>query len=113
MVERNLVAVSIKHTEYKWKFGKPLCLWGYKRTKDDEERCFAGYTSYLNVAEIYSIEEWQEKYKVPWIKTDKPVEICIGFCKKYKEYDTVLVTLDQCIQYYKAACLPFDRPKGE
>ena len=52
MAERNLVAVSIKHTEYKWKFGDPLCLWGYKRTNDEEERCFAGYTLYPNVAEI-------------------------------------------------------------
>lgn len=35
MSERNLVAVSIKHTEYRWKFGKPCILWGH-RTKDDE-----------------------------------------------------------------------------
>ena len=36
-MERNLVAVSIKHTEYRWKFGKPCILWGH-RTKDDEKR---------------------------------------------------------------------------
>ena len=26
--ERNLLAVSIKHTEYRWKFGMPCVLWG-------------------------------------------------------------------------------------
>lgn len=34
--ERNLLAVSIKHTEYRWKFGMPCVLWG-QRTKDDEK----------------------------------------------------------------------------
>lgn len=42
MSERNYYAVSLKHL-YPWKFGDKLCLWGYKRTKDNEERCFAGY----------------------------------------------------------------------
>lgn len=37
MSERNLVAVSIKHTEFRWKFGMPCWLWGH-RTKDDEKR---------------------------------------------------------------------------
>ena len=35
--ERNLVAVSVKHTEYRWKFGMPCILWGH-RTKDEEKK---------------------------------------------------------------------------
>ena len=57
MSERNLVAVSIKHTEYRWKFGKPCILWGH-RTKDDEKRSFGGYTQFPNNAEVYSLEDW-------------------------------------------------------
>lgn len=59
MGERNLVAVSIKHTIYGWKFGMPCWLWG-SRTKDEEKRSFGGYTQYPNNAEVYSLEEWQE-----------------------------------------------------
>lgn len=32
--ERKYVAVSIKHAERGWKFGKPCVLWGYKHTSD-------------------------------------------------------------------------------
>ena len=32
---RKYVAVSIKHTEYRWKFGMPCCLWGFHQTADD------------------------------------------------------------------------------
>ncbi len=39
MNERKYLAISIKHTEHGWKFGKPCVLWGYKRTADDEKRC--------------------------------------------------------------------------
>ena len=57
MSERNLVAVSIKHTINGWKFGKPMVLWGH-RTKDDEKRSFGGYTQFPNNAEVYSLEDW-------------------------------------------------------
>lgn len=40
MKERKYIAVSIKHSEYT----EYPVLWGYNRTKDYEERCFAGYT---------------------------------------------------------------------
>ena len=58
MNERNLVAVSIKHTEWRWKFGMPCVLWGH-RTKDEEKRSFGGYTQYPNNAEVYSLEDWK------------------------------------------------------
>lgn len=59
MDERNLVAVSIRHTISGWKFGMPCWLWG-RRTENDEKRSFSGYTQYPNVAEVYSLKEWQE-----------------------------------------------------
>ena len=73
MSERNLVAVSIKHTEYRWKFGKPCILWGH-RTKDDEKRSFGGYTQFPNNAEVYSLEDWSNSsYKnCQYMKIDDP-----------------------------------------
>ena len=112
MAERNLVAVSIKHTEWKWKFGMPCVLWG-QRTKDEEKRSFGGYTQYPNRAEVYSIEEWQKSgYGHGDIcKVDEPVHMEIGFCKKWKKYDTVLVPFDEYINYCKCASLPLDMPE--
>ena len=114
MSERNLVAVSIKHTIRGWKFGMPMWLWGH-RTKDEEKRSFGGYTQYPNNAEVYSLEDWAKSgyNNCEWMKVDEPVQLCIGFCKKYKQYDTVLVPLDQYIGYCKCACLPLDRPKED
>ena len=110
--ERNLVAVSIKHTIHGWKYGMPCWLWGRKRTEDNEERCFSGYTQYPNCAEVYSLEDWANSgYWQPWMKIDEPVKMCIGFCKIYKEYDTVLVPLEQYLNYCKGACLALDAPK--
>lgn len=107
MAERKLLAVSIKHTEYRWKFGMPCVLWGH-RTKDDERRSFGGYTLYPANAELYSLEEWQESgYGSGDIcKVDEPVKMEIGLCKKWREYDTVLVQYDDYIAYCKAANLP-------
>ena len=113
MSERNLVAVSIKHTEYRWKFGMPMWLWGH-RTKDDGKRSFSGYTQYPNNAEVYSLEDWAKSgyNNCEWMKLDEPVHLSVDFCKKYKQYDTVLVPLDEYIGYCKCACLPLDRPEG-
>ena len=33
-IERKYVAVSIKHAERGWKFGKTCVLWGYKHPSD-------------------------------------------------------------------------------
>lgn len=112
MSERNLVAVSIKHTEYKWKFGMPCVLWGH-RTKDDEKRSFGGYTQFPNNAEVYSLEDWANSAYAhsDIMKIDEPVQMCIDFCKKYKKFDTVLVSLEQYIKYCESAGLLLDRPE--
>ena len=108
MTDRNLLAISIKHTEYKWAFGKPCVLWGH-RTKDEEKRSFGGYTNFPQKAELYSLEEWQSKYNsCEWMKTDEPVTMELKFCKKWKNYDTVLVRYEDCIRYCKAASLSLD-----
>lgn len=115
MTKRNLVAVSIKHTlgDYydgkRWKFGMPFVLWGSNRTKDDEERSFSGYTRYLNHAELYSLSDWEGKYQVPWMKTDEPVKLSMDICKKFKQFDTVLVLLSDLEKYYDVAGLYVDR----
>ena len=113
MSERNLVAISIKHTEYKWKFGKPCVLWGH-RTKDEEKRCFSGYTQFPNHAEVYSLEDWKNSGYANGdiMKIDEPVHMEIGFCKKWKKYDTVLVPLKEYIGYCMLANLPLDRPSN-
>lgn len=114
MKERKYLAISIKHTEYKWKFGMPCILWGH-RTKDDEKRSFGGYTQYPNNAELYSLQDWADSWysKAEWMKVDRPMHMEIGFCKKHKYYDTVLVPYDEYIEYCKCANLPLDRPKED
>ena len=106
MSERNLLAVSIDHTEYGWKFGMPCVLWGH-RTRDDEKRSFGGYTLYPNCAEMYSLEEWQKSgYGNGEVcKVDEPVKMEIGFCKKWRKYDTVLVRYEDYITYCRVAGL--------
>ena len=108
--KRHLIAISIKHTEYKWKFGMPCVLWGYKQTKDDEKRCFADYTQYPNKAEVYSLKDWHESGYGDIIKMDEPVHMEIGFCKKWKNYDTVLVDKEEYINYCNTCCLPLVHP---
>lgn len=112
MDERNLVAISIKHTNYKWKFGMPCVLWGERRTADDEKRSYSGYTIFANNAELYSLQDWANSgyQHWSWMKVDEPVKLCIDFCKKYKKYDTVLVTLDDYMKYCDFACIPVARP---
>lgn len=103
--ERKYVAISIKHTQYKWKFGMPCWLWGYHQTEDDEPRCFSGYTEYLDKAERYSVEDWEGHYS-PTIVRREPVSLSADFCKKWKEYDSVLVEAEQYEQYCKLAGIP-------
>jgi hypothetical protein len=111
--ERKYLAVSIKHTAWRWKFGKPCVLWGYKQTKDDEKRCFSDYTQYPNKAEVYSMQDWLNSGYGSIIKMDEPVHMEIGFCDKWKKYDTVLIDKDEYIGYCKMACLPIDPPKKQ
>lgn len=112
MSERKYVAISIKHTEWRWKFGMPCVLWGCHQTSDDEERCFAGYTNYLSRAERYAAGDFQaHSYGVDIVKPD-PVSMEIGFCKKWKKYDTVLVAADEYEAYCKMCCLALEPPEG-
>ena len=110
---RRYVAVSIKHTEYRWKFGMPCWLWGFHQTADDEPRCFASYTQYPNKAERYALGDFKKHGYGACIKDDEPVKLSIDFCKKWKKYDTVLVDADQYEAYCKVADLPLEPPKEE
>lgn len=107
--ERKYVAVSIKHTEFKWKFGMPCVLWGWHQTEDDQPRCFADYTVILEKAERYALGDFT-KHGFLYIKDDEPVSLCINFCKKYKKYDTVLVEAEQYYHYAKMCGLPVKKP---
>ena len=113
MSERKYVAISIKHTEHKWFYGKPCVLWGYHQTKDDEPRCFAGYTEYLSCAERYALGEFEEHgYSSNLIKPD-PVEMSFDFCKKWKKYDTVLVRAADYAEYCRYCRLAISPPEVE
>ena len=91
----------------------PFVMWGRNKTKDDEERTFSGYTRYLNRAELYSLGDWKGQYQVPWMKLDEPVKLSADICKKFKQFDTVLVLLKDIEKYYEVAGLYFDRSQGE
>ena len=106
--DRLYVAISIKHTKDGWRYGNPCVLWGYRRTQDQEKRCFAGYTYYLKQAEIYSPNDFAEHgYSSENIKPE-PVLITNDFCKKYKEYDTVLVDEREYKEYCKINLLALE-----
>lgn len=91
MNERKYIAISVKHSN-----GYPFVLWGYHRTKDNEERCFADYTEDINKAELYSIEEFKEAYGDELgIYNYNPItvyELLTDFKKLKKKYDTVFVS---------------------
>lgn len=91
---RHYVAISIKHTA-----GCNFTLWGYKRTSDDEERCFAGYTGDINKCEIYSLEDFRQQYSDGVIKCNESVKPSKDLVKVYEEYDTVLVDYDQLVEF--------------
>ena len=85
-------------------------MWGYHRTADDEERCFADYTIYPDKAERYALGDFTahgyNQDRTADIKDDEPVKLEIGFCKKLKDrWDTVLVDEGDIYTYYKAASL--------
>ena len=56
--DRKYIAVSIKHSEYS---GYPVLL-GRHRSKDNEKRCFSGYTDSIEKAELYSLDDFRQKY---------------------------------------------------
>lgn len=109
--DRHYIAVSIKHTAENWKFGMPCVLWGYKQTADDEKRCFANYTIYPEKAERYAIGEFEQHGYGKDIVKPEPVKMCLDLCKRYKQYDTVLIDAKQYIGYCNMADLEIEAPK--
>ena len=107
---RAYVAVSIKHSAYKWKFGMPLVLWGDHRTANNEARCFGGYTIFPSCAEHYVLGDFKKHGYPADIVKPEPVPMEIGFCKKWKQYDTVLVEADIYEAYCKICNLPLEPP---
>lgn len=97
--ERKYLAVSLKHSD---KF--PYVLWGYKRTKDDEKRCYSDYTTDINKAELYSIEEFEKAYGNHFgVFNYSPIsvrELKEKFKKLKKKYDTVFVTESEYLKAY-------------
>jgi hypothetical protein len=47
------------------------------------------------------------------MKLDAPVKMCDDFCRKYKNYDTVLMAVDDYLKYCEVAGIPVERPKSE
>ena len=113
MSGRKYIAISIKHTDNRWRFGMPCWLWGYKQTADDEPRCFTGYTNYLDKAERYELGDFEERGYGSYIKDDAPVPMSIDLCKKWRKYDTVLVDSEIYRAYCVAACLATQPPREE
>ncbi len=108
--ERKYLAISIKHTENGWEFGMPCCLWGYHRTKDGEERCFAGYTELPKNAELYALGDFtKDGYPPEIIKDDAPVKMEFGLCRKWNDYDTVLVAEEDYLHYCKVCDIPAEK----
>jgi hypothetical protein len=88
--DRKYIAISIKHSAH----SKSPVLWGSRgKSANGEMRCFSDYTTDINKAELYSIEDFQKAYgkAIDWIKCDEPVKMCFDYVKRYKSHDTVLV----------------------
>lgn len=105
--ERKYIAISIKHSmggqlknPSEPKDGK-YTLWGKRRTADNEERCFGGYTDDIDKCELYSLNDFLKQYGNSFIKCDEPVPINIHLCRKYKKFDTVLIDIEEYKQYLK------------
>ena len=103
MSERNYYAVSLKHL-YPWKFGDKLCLWGYKRTKDNKKHYFTKYTKSLKNTDLYTIEEFCGTYNkhIPHLMKEDPVKIDYKQWQELKRhYDSVLVAKEDVESYYR------------
>lgn len=98
MNDRKYVAISIKHSIHR----PNLQYWGYKRTADNEKRCFALYVEDIDTAELYSYEEFNEKYS--WMG-EQGVQVVENeslfnvLTKKFRREDTVLVDYKQFKQW--------------
>lgn len=99
MTDRKYIAISIKHSNSI----NNLVLWG-SRTQDNEERCFSGYSDFARnngkKCELYSLEEFRNKYGNGVCKTDEAVHMSNNILKKYKKYDTVLVEEKEYMDFF-------------
>lgn len=100
MGERKYFVLSLKHL-YPWKFGETLCLWGNKRTKDNEYRCYGGYSGDIQRAELYSSEEFLKEYGRCTKKDPLTALIPSELRALKKVFDCVLVPKDVVERYYK------------
>ena len=95
--ERKYIAVSMKHSTKDC-----FMLWGYKRTEDNEERCYSLYTSVLDKCELYSKEEFLGHYShCDFPVIDGSINSITAFRKQYKDCDTVLVPLESWTELMK------------
>jgi len=95
--ERRYVAISIKHSIYDK--SKIPVLWGNGRTSNGEKRSFSHYCNNIDRCELYSLNDFLNSYGNSYIKCDEPVKMCFDYKKKYKNYDTVLVDIEELKQY--------------
>lgn len=93
MSDRKYIAISIKHSA-----GCRFTLWGMERTRDEGKRCFAGYQGTMDYdrCELYSLEEFWNKYGNGVIKCDEPVPMTSNLVNEWADYGTVLV---DCQEY--------------
>ena len=97
-MERKYLGVSIKHSMHGWKCGKPLVLWGDKRTADSETRRFGGYTYYPKNAELYEAGAFAEHgYPRDCVK-EEPVTFTADICRRWRNFDTVLVLEEEILK---------------
>lgn len=94
--DRKYLAVSIKHSYVDWKTKEQvLYFWGYKRTQDNEPRCFCDYTLDPDQAELYSLDDWKKYIDSSWMKIVASVPLVPDCRKVYRDYDTVLIEFDE------------------
>ena len=99
MNERHYVAISIKHSTSI----KNIVLWGH-RTKDEEKRCFSGYSDFARNdgkrCELYRLEEFRKNYGNDVYKSDEAVKMTSHLLSTYRKYDTVLVDEQDYINFF-------------
>ena len=85
MEMRDYIAISIKHST------KDCIMYWGKRTPDNEDRCFSGYTPSFFDCERYTAEEFYKHYPEHIYHIVDDYKSYTDFMKKYKNNDTVLV----------------------
>jgi hypothetical protein len=89
-LDRRYVALSIKHSQ-----DRGLAWWGRSRTEDDEERCYSGYVSDPEEAEVYDLKEFEEAHGLSGTcYLYAPIVPTRDILKRYKSFNTVFMTLD-------------------